>query len=82
MTLRGDLPASYARPMAAVFADTGFEPKRVYEHLHWLIEMLGTELPVHIVRAMRPDGTPAHNSRRHARVLALSAARRTNCKCR
>ena len=33
MALRGDLPASFARPMAAVVADTGFEPRRVYEHL-------------------------------------------------
>ena len=60
MALRGDLPASFARPIAAVFADTGFEPRRVYEHLYWLIQTLGAELPVHIVRAMRPDGTPAH----------------------
>ncbi len=57
MALRGDLPD---RPMAAVFADTGFEPRRVYEHLHWLIQTLGSDLPVHIVRAMRPDGTPSH----------------------
>jgi hypothetical protein len=60
MALRGDLPTSYARPMAAVFADTGFEPRKVYKHLLWLTETLGDELPVHIVRAMRPDGTPAH----------------------
>jgi hypothetical protein len=46
--------------MAAVIADTGFEPRSVCEHLHWLTERLGSELPVHIVRAMRPDGTPAH----------------------
>jgi hypothetical protein len=60
MVLRGDLPTSYARPVAAVFADTGFEPRRVYQHLLWLTQTLGDELPVHIVHAMRPDGTPAH----------------------
>src|SRR5437879_6582154 len=60
MALRGHLPVADTRPMAAVFADTGFEPRRVYEHLHWLIQTLGTDLPLHIVRAMRPDGTPAH----------------------
>jgi hypothetical protein len=60
MAFRGDLPASCAPPMAAVFADTGFEPKRVYEHLLWLTQTLCDELPVHIVRAMRPNGTPAH----------------------
>ena len=32
----------------------------MYEHLEWLIGTLGSHLPVHVVRAMRPDGTPAH----------------------
>jgi len=59
MAVRGELPGC-DRPLAAVFADTGFEPKRVYDHLHWLIDTLGADLPVHVVRAMRPDGTPAH----------------------
>ena len=60
MALRGDLPAGFRRPRAAVFADTGFEPARVYAHLRWLIHTLGQALPVYVVRAMRPDGTPAH----------------------
>jgi hypothetical protein len=32
MAVQGDLP----KPDAAVFADTGWEPKAVYEHLDWL----------------------------------------------
>ena len=60
MALRGDLPPGFRRPRAAVFADTGFEPARVYAHLRWLIHTLGQALPVYVVRAMRPDGTPAH----------------------
>jgi hypothetical protein len=59
MAARDALPG-FGRPVAAVFADTGFEPRDVYQHLRWLIDTLGDDLPVHIVRAMRPDGTPAH----------------------
>ncbi|MBV9326976.1 MAG: hypothetical protein JO352_24745 [Chloroflexi bacterium] len=46
---------SEAPPAAALVAS-----RRVYDHLRWLIDMLGADLPVHVVRAMRPDGTPAH----------------------
>jgi hypothetical protein len=60
MALHGDLPPGFRRPRAAVFADTGFEPARVYAHLRWLIHTLGQTPPVYVVRAMRPDGTPAH----------------------
>ena len=60
MAGRGELPSRFRRPMAAIFADTGWEPSRVYAHLQWLIQTLGPALPVHVVRAMRPDGTPAH----------------------
>jgi hypothetical protein len=59
MALHGNLPAGFRRPRAAVFAGTGFEPARVYAHLRWLIHTLGQALPVYVVRAMRPDGTPA-----------------------
>jgi hypothetical protein len=59
MAVRGELPGS-DRPLAAVFADTGFEPKRVYEHLRSFIATLGADLPVHVVRGMGPDGTPAY----------------------
>jgi hypothetical protein len=60
MAAHGDLPSEFTRPSAAIFADTGWEPARVYTHLAWLIQTLGTNLPVHVVRAMRPDGTPVH----------------------
>ena len=60
MAGRGELPSRFRRPMAAIFADTGWEPSRVYAHLQWLIAVLGPALPVHVVRGMRPDGTPAH----------------------
>lgn len=36
-------------PDCAIFADTGWEPRRVYEHLAWLRERL--PFPVHIVSA-------------------------------
>lgn len=36
-------------PDCAIFADTGWEPKAVYQHLHWLIDVL--PFPVQIVSA-------------------------------
>jgi hypothetical protein len=60
MAARGDLSPGFPQPMAAVFADTGWEPASVYRHLRWLITAIGSTLPIRIVRAMRPDGTPAH----------------------
>jgi hypothetical protein len=36
-------------PDCAIFADTGWEPKRVYEHLAWLTDVL--PFPVHTVSA-------------------------------
>ena len=60
MAAGGDLPPDFRRPSAAIFADTGWEPASVYTHLRWLVQTLGTTLPVHIVRAMRPDRTPVH----------------------
>ncbi len=57
MSMRGELPAQFAPPTAAVFADTGYEPANVYSHLQWLIDTLSPKLPVHVVRAMRPDGS-------------------------
>lgn len=38
-----------APPDVAIFADTGWEPKRVYEHLAWLRTQL--PFPVHVVSA-------------------------------
>ncbi len=60
MAARGDLSPGFPQPMAAVFADTGWEPASIYRHLRWLIAAVGSTLPIRIVRAMRPDGTPAH----------------------
>lgn len=45
MAARGDLPM----PDCAIFADTGAEPKAVYEHLDWLEAQL--PFPVHRVAA-------------------------------
>ena len=41
--------AGFATPCCAIFADTGWEPDPVYEHLRWLTEQL--QYPVFIVRA-------------------------------
>ena len=43
---RGELPGY--NPQAAIFADTGWEPKAVYRHLDWL--RCEVNLPVHVVR--------------------------------
>jgi hypothetical protein len=71
MAVRGELPGF--RPVAAVFADTGWEPRGVYDHLHWLVQELGEALPVHIVADRHPDGTPANI---YTDTLALMAYRR------
>ena len=48
MAARGELP-----PVdAAIFADTGAEPQRVYDHLDWL----EGELPFPVHRVMWKDG--------------------------
>jgi len=38
-------------PDPAIFADTGWEPKGVYEHLDWLSTVLHNHFPVHGVSA-------------------------------
>lgn len=65
MAARGELPDG-ARPDVAVFADTGWEPPSVYEHLEWLKGQL--DFPVETVSAgdirenllngVQPDGKP------------------------
>ena len=72
MAVRGELPG-FRRPVSAIFADTGSEPRGVYDHLHWLVQELGEALPVHIVADRRPDGTPANI---YTATLALVAYRR------
>ena len=47
MALRGDRGDLGPRPDAAIFADTGWEPRGVYEHLAWL--ELQLSYPVHRV---------------------------------
>src|SRR5205085_283814 len=42
-------------PDAAVFADTGWEPRKVYDHLGWLMSGNVLPFPVQIVRRPGPD---------------------------
>lgn len=61
MCARGELPM----PDAAIFADTGWEPKKVYEHLKWLMsDNVGLPFPVHIVSQgnIRADALAKSNS--------------------
>lgn len=39
------------RPDCAIFADTGWEPRKVYEHLEWLTRQVHNHFPVHVVSA-------------------------------
>lgn len=39
-------------PDCAIFADTGWEPKAVYDHLAWLMSPNVLPFPVHIVSAV------------------------------
>ncbi|WP_273381616.1 hypothetical protein [Symbiobacterium thermophilum] len=43
MAARGEFDS---RPDVAIFADTGWEPKRVYEHLAWLEREVGGVIPI------------------------------------
>lgn len=57
-------------PSCAIFADTGWEPKPVYEHLERLVEEAErVGFPVHIVQAVHPDGRL-----KNIRVDALNTA--------
>jgi hypothetical protein len=48
MSIRGELP----RIDHAIFADTGWEPASVYEHLEWLkVEAVTVGIPIHTVTA-------------------------------
>ena len=49
-------------PDCAIFADTGWEPKAVYEHLAWLGSLNVLPFPIHIVSAgvSAPICSPAH----------------------
>ena len=47
-------------PRAAIFADTGAEPRAVYEHLDWLRSPNVLPFPVHVVQFgnLRADSEP------------------------
>ena len=48
LAIRGEIE----RPDHVIFADTGFEPRAVYEHLEWCKKQcLKAELPIHVVKA-------------------------------
>src|SRR5262252_1989601 len=53
-------------PDCAIFADTGWEPRRVYEHLQWLMSGNVLPFPVHIVSGgnLRDDTIAGMNSTR------------------
>ncbi len=43
-------------PDCAIFADTGWEPAAVYEHLDWLASGNVLPFPIHRVRSLRRGG--------------------------
>ena len=67
MAARGEIGPM---PDCAIFADTGWEPRKVYEHLGWLIENL--PFPVYTVSAsnIREDAVRG-SSKRAARFAAI-----------
>ena len=64
MAARGELGA---RPDCAIFADTGWEPRRVYAHLEWLEREIGQLIPIHRVHRgnIRNDALVALDGRRY-----------------
>lgn len=61
-------------PECAIFADTGWEPKAVYEHLAWLMSSNVLPFPVHIVSAgnIRDNLVAAGCGRRWASIPAFT----------
>lgn len=61
-------------PDCAIFADTGWEPKAVYEHLEWLMSPNVLPFPVHIVSAgnIRDGLMEAADGRRWASIPAFT----------
>lgn len=61
-------------PDLAVFADTGWEPARVYEHLRWLASGNVLPFPIHVVSAgnIRHDLTRGARGKRWASIPAFS----------
>ncbi|NSY99622.1 hypothetical protein G6M70_16615 [Agrobacterium tumefaciens] len=63
-------------PDCAIFADTGWEPKAVYEHLDWLMSGNVLPFPVHIVSAgnIRDELIGAGEGKRWASIPAFAKA--------
>jgi len=61
-------------PDCAIFADTGWEPKAVYEHLEWLMSSNVLPFPVHIVSTgnIREDLIAGANGQRSASIPAFT----------
>lgn len=61
-------------PDCAIFADTGWEPQAVYEHLEWLMSGNVLPYPVHIVSAgnIRDDLLQAGGGGRWASIPAFT----------
>ncbi len=61
-------------PDCAIFADTGWEPKAVYEHLAWLMSPNVLPFPVHIVSAgdIRADLVAGAQGKRWASIPAFT----------
>jgi hypothetical protein len=61
-------------PDRAIFADTGWEPKAVYEHLEWLMSPNVLPFPVHIVSAgnIRDGLMEAADGQRWASIPAFT----------
>lgn len=61
-------------PDCAIFADTGWEPKAVYEHLEWFMSPNVLPFPVHIVSDgnIRDDLLAAGNGNRWASIPAFA----------
>lgn len=63
-------------PDCAIFADTGWEPRAVYDHLEWLMSGNVLPFPVHIVSAgnIRDDLMAAGDGNRWASIPAFAKA--------
>jgi len=64
MAARGEIPA----PDCAIFADTGDEPKAVYEHLAWLGSPGVLPFPIHTVKCSHSLGEALKNGNDEARI--------------
>jgi hypothetical protein len=69
MAFKDALPG-FGQPKAAVFSDTGFEPKWVYDNVQWLMDTIGSKIPVHVVQGARPDGTPTNIRDETAKIIS------------